>query len=66
MDYLGRVGSGLRAVPDPIGELSTRYLVNSMPTHYFIGSDGNIAAIRKGALSQVEIEQQLVELGLGR
>ncbi len=59
---------GLRqvaALPDPIGEISLRYLANSVPTHYFIDAEGNVASILKGAVSAEEIAAQLDLVGAG-
>jgi len=52
-------------VPDPIGEISLRYLASSVPTHYFINADGTVADIRKGALSPDEIDEALALLSVG-
>ncbi|WP_331715483.1 TlpA disulfide reductase family protein [Tessaracoccus coleopterorum] len=64
-DYAERLGLSIRSVPDPIGEISLSYLANSVPTHYFIDADGNVASVMKGALSADEIDAQLEALGLG-
>ena len=64
-DYAQRLDLGIRSVPDPIGEISLSYLVNSVPTHYFIDADGKVASILKGAVSADEIEAQLESLGAG-
>ena len=62
-DYAERLGMTIRSVPDPIGEISLGYLVNSVPTHFFIAADGTIAAIHKGAISPTQIDEKLAALG---
>lgn len=64
-DYSQRLGLSIRSVPDPIGEISLRYLTTSVPTHFFIDADGNVASVLKGAISPTEIEEQLQRLGAG-
>ncbi|HSO70584.1 MAG TPA: TlpA disulfide reductase family protein [Arachnia sp.] len=64
-DYAARMGLSITSVPDPIGEISLRYLASSVPTHYFVNADGTVASIRKGALSPEEIDQQLALVGRG-
>ena len=39
--------------------------VNVLPYTYFVDADGTVAAIRKGALSPVEIDEALTLLGVG-
>ena len=63
--YAARMGLSITSVPDPIGEISLRYRASSVPTHYFVDADGTVAAIRKGALSPVEIDEALTLLGVG-
>ncbi len=62
-DYAERLGLTIRSIPDPIGEISLAYRVNSVPTHFFIAADGTIAAIHKGAISPTQIDAQLTALG---
>ena len=64
-DYAARMGLSITSVPDPIGEISLRYLASSVPTHYFINADGTVADIRKGALSPDEIDEALALLSVG-
>ncbi len=64
-DYAERLDLTIRNVPDPIGEISLRYLANSVPTHYFIDAEGNVASILKGAVSAEEIAAQLDLVGAG-
>lgn len=63
--FADRMGLTITSVPDPIGEISLRYMASSVPTHYFVKADGTVAAIRKGALSPDEIDEQLALVGAG-
>ncbi|MHA6512512.1 TlpA family protein disulfide reductase [Tessaracoccus sp. Z1128] len=64
-DYADRLDLTITSVPDPIGEISLRYLASSVPTHYFVKADGTLAAVRKGAMSPGEINEALALLGVG-
>ncbi|MEZ5084989.1 MAG: TlpA disulfide reductase family protein [Tessaracoccus sp.] len=62
-DYVQRLGLQMRSVPDPIGEISLAYLTTSVPTHFFIDAEGDIAAVAKGILSPAEIDEHLTAIG---
>lgn len=63
-DYAERLGLTIRSTPDPIGEISLKYLTTSVPTHFFIDADGTIASVAKGALSLTEMEEHLAKIGI--
>ncbi|MBK7820669.1 MAG: redoxin domain-containing protein [Tessaracoccus sp.] len=63
-DYAERLGLTIRSTPDPIGEISLKYLTTSVPTHFFIDADGAIASVAKGALSLAEMEEHLAKVGI--
>lgn len=66
-DYAQRLDLSIVSVPDPIGEISLRYLTSSVPTHFFIDADGKVASVAKGVLSLAEMEEHLagIEIPVG-
>jgi cytochrome c biogenesis protein CcmG/thiol:disulfide interchange protein DsbE len=56
-DYAARAGLTYPAVADPSTTIASRYRILGIPTHYFIGRDGKIAAIRVGGLQPQDMEQ---------
>lgn len=58
-DYAERLDLSIGSVPDPIGEISLKYLTSSVPTHFFIDADGKVASVAKGVLSLAEMEEHL-------
>lgn len=66
-DYAQRLDLSIVNVPDPIGEISLRYLTSSVPTHFFIDADGKVASVAKGVLSLAEMEEHLagIEIPVG-
>lgn len=49
-------------IADPVGVIGDRYMVQSLPTTYFITSDGHIHARHVGALNAEQLREQLEEL----
>ncbi|PDW03831.1 TlpA family protein disulfide reductase [Candidatus Viridilinea mediisalina] len=49
-------------IADPTGTIGDRYTVTSLPTTYFIDSDGNIHARHVGVLTAQQLREQLREL----
>lgn len=62
-DYAERLKIGFPSLPDPNGEIASKYQVTSVPTHVFIDPQGTIKAVRKGALSPEQITENLAAIG---
>ncbi|MBI4311618.1 MAG: TlpA family protein disulfide reductase [Chloroflexi bacterium] len=60
--YLNEVGYTLPVALDETGDVSLRYRVLGLPTHFFIDKDGVIKEIYVGALKPEEIRQRVAAL----
>ena len=49
----------LTNVPDPNSAISSAYGVSSVPTHFFIDTDGVLRSVKKGALTADAMTQEL-------
>jgi peroxiredoxin len=50
---------GFTPLLDPSGTVAGQYKVNSLPSSFFVSSDGTIRAINIGPMDQATIEQNL-------
>ncbi len=51
---------------DPTGATSSSYRVMSLPTSYFVGSDGTVMGVNLGAMTQASLEDKLQQLGFSK
>ena len=59
-DYVSRLAlADLTNVPDPNSAISSAYGVSSVPTHFFIDTDGVLRSVKKGALTADAMTQEL-------
>ncbi len=50
-DYATRVGMTYPVIADPDSVIAGEYHVSAIPAHFFIGTDGKLAAMKAGGLS---------------
>ena len=55
-DYADRVGLGYLKVADPDTTIASQYRILGIPSHYFIGADGVLRAMRIGSLDVPAME----------
>ncbi len=60
--YMERTDMSFTSIPDPTGQISNRYQVRGVPSHYLIDADGTLQSVHVGALSHEQFEQQSREL----
>jgi peroxiredoxin len=62
-DYADRVGLTYTKVPDPNAAVADEYHILGIPSHFFIGADGNLQAMKVGSLDPEKIKAALAEIG---
>jgi len=60
--FIAKLGIGYPALLDEDAKIARRYGVTGLPTTYFIGRDGRVAAKQVGELSAAGFEQRVGEL----
>ncbi len=60
--FVAKLGIGYPALLDEDAKIARRYGVVGLPTTYFIGRDGKVAAKQMGEMTAVAFEQQVAEL----
>jgi peroxiredoxin len=63
--FVAKLGIGYPALLDEDAKIAKRYGVVGLPTTYFIGRDGKVAAKQVGEMTAAAFEKQVTEL-LGR
>ncbi len=61
-EYAGRMGFTFTMTSDPDTRLAAAYHILGIPTHFFIGRDGQIREVRIGGLKRAEMERLVREL----
>jgi peroxiredoxin len=60
--FVGKLGIGYPALLDEDAAIARRYGVVGLPTTYFIGRDGRVAAKQVGEMTAAAFEQRVAEL----
>lgn len=63
IDYVDKLHLSFVPLLDPYGVVTKQYHVDSMPTSFFVASDGTIRAINVGPMDRALIEQNLRKAG---
>jgi cytochrome c biogenesis protein CcmG, thiol:disulfide interchange protein DsbE len=60
--FIGKLGIGYPALLDEDAKIARRYGVTGLPTTFFIGHDGKVAAKQVGEMTAEAFEQRVTEL----
>lgn len=60
--YMERTGMSFTSVSDPTGQISNRYQVRGVPSHYLIDAEGVLRSVHVGALTHTQFEQYSQDL----
>ncbi len=60
--FTGSNGYDWTFVIDSDGQVTDRYFVSGIPSHYFIGKDGVIKSIRVGEMTQGDMEESVLKI----